>query len=153
MDVAGVEVDPFPVPHDAADPVGFVLEAGGVRLGIATDLGHVTTLVAERLRGCHMLIVESNHDERMLRDGPYPWYLKQRVSGRLGHLSNTEAGSLLREVVDGECHAVLLAHLSEKNNTDVLAQRSASSAVARGRRRRPEIHVTARHAPSPPVCL
>jgi phosphoribosyl 1,2-cyclic phosphodiesterase len=151
--IAGVRVDPFAVPHDAADPLGFVLEGGGVRFGIATDLGHVTTLVAERLRGCQIVMVESNHDERMLRDGPYPWHLKQRVAGRLGHLSNAEAASLLAEIVDGECRAVVLAHLSEKNNTQALARRSASTALERVRRRRPEIHVTDPREPSPAICV
>jgi phosphoribosyl 1,2-cyclic phosphodiesterase len=152
-DVAGVEVDPFSVPHDAADPLGFVLGGEGRRFGIATDLGHVTTLVVERLRGCNVLMVESNHDDRMLLDGPYPWHLKQRVSGRLGHLSNREAATLLRETIDGECHAVVLAHLSETNNTHALARRSAAAAVATDRRRRPEIHVAVPGAPMAPVCL
>lgn len=152
-DVAGVDIEPFSVPHDAADPLGFVLSREGLRFGITTDLGHVTTLVVERLRGCDVLMIESNHDDRMLLEGPYPWHLKQRVSGRLGHLSNREAAALLRETVDGDCRAVVLAHLSEKNNTHELARRSATSAVAGERRSRPEIHVAAPGAPTAPVCL
>jgi phosphoribosyl 1,2-cyclic phosphodiesterase len=152
-EVAGIEVDPFSVPHDAADPLGFVLGGGGPRFGIATDLGHVTTLVVERLRGCEVLMVESNHDDRMLLEGPYPWHLKQRVSGRLGHLSNREAATLLRETVDGDCRAVVLAHLSEKNNTCELARRSATSAVGGDRGPRPEIHVAQPGVPIAPICL
>jgi phosphoribosyl 1,2-cyclic phosphodiesterase len=153
VEIGPVEVEPFSVPHDAADPLGFVLAGEGMRFGTATDLGHVTTLVAERLRGCHVLMVESNHDDRMLLEGPYPWFLKQRVSGRLGHLSNRETAALLRETVDGQCRAVVLAHLSEKNNTRELARQSASAAVAGARRRRPAIHVAAPDAPIAPVCI
>ena len=81
--VEEIEVDPFPIPHDAARPVGFVLEGNGARVGIVTDLGQATTLVVQRLRGCHALMIEANHDDAMLRDGPYPWRLKQRVGGRM----------------------------------------------------------------------
>jgi phosphoribosyl 1,2-cyclic phosphodiesterase len=88
----GVKVDPFTIPHDAVNPVGFVLEAEGVRVGIATDLGHATTLVVERLRGCHVLIVEANHDDGMLVRGPYPWALKQRIAARLGRRRRLPGG-------------------------------------------------------------
>ncbi len=145
-----VEIEPFRVPHDAADPVGFVLHGTGLRVGIATDLGHVSTFVIERLRGCQVLMVESNHDDRMLQRGPYSWQLKQRVSGRLGHLSNREAAVLLQETVDDGCRAVVLAHLSEKNNTRELAQRSARAAIGH---RRPEIRVATPDAPMRPICL
>jgi len=138
------------VPHDAAAPVGFVLHGGGVRIGIATDLGHVSTLIIERLRGCQLLMVESNHDDRMLQQGPYSWQLKQRVAGRLGHLSNREAALLLQETVDDGCRAVVLAHLSEKNNTRELAQRSARAAMGH---RRPEILVATADVPLRPICL
>jgi len=145
-----LEIEAFPVPHDAAAPVGFVLHGGGVRIGIATDLGHVSTLIIERLRGCQLLMVESNHDDRMLQQGPYSWQLKQRVSGRLGHLSNREAALLLQETVDDGCRAVVLAHLSEKNNTRELAQRSARAAMGH---RRPEILVATADVPLRPICL
>ncbi len=151
VEVSGVTIEPFSVPHDAVDPLGFVLDGEGLRFGLATDLGHATAQVAERLRGCHVLMIESNHDERMLLEGPYPPHLKQRVSGRLGHLSNREAAALLRESADGECRAVVLAHLSEKNNTRELARQSALSAFAG--EHRPQIHVALIDAPSPPVCV
>lgn len=129
LDFGPLRLDAFPVPHDAARPVGFVLEAQGVRIGVATDLGHATTLVVERLRGCHLLVLEANHDDDLLRDGPYPWSLKQRVGGRFGHLSNEETAALLRIVVDDGCRAVLLAHLSEQNNTPGRALAAARRAL------------------------
>jgi phosphoribosyl 1,2-cyclic phosphodiesterase len=151
-EIGGVTIEPFSVPHDAADPLGFVLTGDGLRFGMVTDLGHATTEVAERLRGCQVLMIESNHDDRMLAEGPYPWRLKQRVSGRLGHLSNREAAALLRETADGSCRAVVLAHLSEKNNTHELARRSALSALG-GRGMAPELLVAAADAPSPAICV
>jgi len=128
-----VEVQAFPVPHDAAAPVGYVITGDGLRLGFATDLGHVTTLVLERLRGCHLLFVESNYDPQMLQGGSYPWSIKQRVAGRMGHLSNAAAAAVIRNAVDDACQAVVLAHLSENNNRPQLARR----AVARPPRRWP----------------
>ncbi len=153
MDLDGVRVLPFPVPHDAASPIGFVLEGEGVRVGVALDLGHATALVEQRLRGCHVLVVESNHDGRMLREGPYPWHLKQRIASRLGHLSNEEAASLLARSADGSCRAVVLAHLSERNNTQALARAAASAALARAGLRRFEMRVAERRRPSVPVVL
>jgi phosphoribosyl 1,2-cyclic phosphodiesterase len=142
LDLGGVTIQGFPVPHDATRPMGFVLEAEGLRIGVATDLGHATTVVVERLRGCHALLVEANHDDLLLRDGPYPWALKQRVGGRLGHLSNDETAALLREVVDERCQAVILGHLSERNNTPALAAAAARRALAAAPR-------TALHVASP----
>ena len=152
-EVSGVAVEPFAVPHDAREPLGFVLGGSGRRLGIVTDLGHVTPVVRKHLRGCEFLVVESNHDDRMLLDGPYPWQLKQRVSGRLGHLSNTEAAELVRETADGACRFVLLAHLSEHNNTRRLAQAAVERGLSRRAGRRPEIRVAAPLGPSPPLML
>ena len=151
IEIGVVRLDAFPVPHDAARPVGFVLEGEGVRVGVVTDLGHVTTLVAERLRGCDVLVVEANHDDALLRDGPYPWSIKQRIGGRLGHLSNDEMAGLLRRVVDDRCPAVVLAHLSESNNAPALALRAARRALWL----RPDIDVRVAHAHAPgaPVTL
>lgn len=152
-DLGGIRVESFPVPHDAAAPLGFVLHGEGLRIGIATDLGHATTLVRERLRGCHLLMIEANHDDRMLRDGPYPWPLKQRVAGRLGHLSNREAAQILVETVDGECQAVVLAHLSEHNNTPALARQAAGRALACGPGKRVALRVAVADRPTPVVEL
>jgi phosphoribosyl 1,2-cyclic phosphodiesterase len=148
--IDGVDVQVFPVPHDAAAPVGFVIAGDGRRCGIATDLGHVTPLVVDSLRGCDLLLVEFNHDDRMLQGGPYPLQVKRRVAGGLGHLSNREAAALLRlSAVDG-CRVVVLAHLSETNNTPELAERSARAAVGR---KGPEIRVAAPGGASAPLVL
>jgi phosphoribosyl 1,2-cyclic phosphodiesterase len=153
FEVEGVTVEPFLVPHDAVNPVGFVLEGEGVRVGIATDLGHATTLVVERLRGCHVLLVEANHDDDLLVRGPYPWALKQRIGGRLGHLSNVEAAALLAQVASGECQAVILAHLSDKNNTQALARRAVAAALYQVGIKRYDMRVAERRAPTPEVVL
>jgi len=151
FDAFGVKIDPFSIPHDAADPVGFVLEAEGVRVGIVTDLGHATTLVVTRLSGCHVLLVEANHDDGMLARGPYPWALKQRIGGRLGHLSNDEAATLLATVADDDCQAVILAHLSESNNTAGLARKAVAGALASAGRHRYAMRVAERRASTPAV--
>ncbi len=153
FDLGRVSVDAFLVPHDAAFPVGFVLRGEGVRVGIVTDLGHATSLVEERLRGCHLLLVESNHDGEMLRSGPYPWALKQRVGGRMGHLSNDDAAALLATAADDECRAVVLMHLSETNNRPALARSAASRALAAAGRRRYEMRIAEARRPSVPVIL
>ena len=124
-----------------------------MRVGMVTDLGHATTLVLERLRGCEVLMIESNHDDQMLMDGPYPWHLKQRVSGRLGHLSNREAADLLRHTAAENCRAVVLSHLSEKNNTPALARQAAANALATKGNGRVEMRVASPTKPTPPVCL
>lgn len=151
FEAGGVAVDPFTIPHDAANPVGFILEAEGVRVGIAIDLGHATTLVLSRLRGCHILIVEANHDDAMLTRGPYPWALKQRIGGRLGHLSNEAAAALVAASADHDCQAVILAHLSESNNTEALARQAVADAMEAAGRSRYAMRVAKRHAPTPAV--
>ncbi len=109
-------IDPFPIPHDAVDPVGFVVESSEGKAASATDLGYVTRLVREKLRGVRALNLESNHDPVMLREGPYPWPLKQRISSKHGHLSNGESLELLFELAHDDLQAVFMAHLSEVNN-------------------------------------
>jgi len=127
--IGEVSVTSFPVPHDAASPVGFVIASNGTRVGIATDLGHATPEIVERLAGCDVLMLESNYDSLLLRDGPYPWRLKERVSGPSGHLSNAESASLIKHTVGERCRCVVLAHISEKNNTPELARASARRAL------------------------
>lgn len=153
FEIDGVEVDPFPVPHDAACPVGFVLRGEGTRVAVLTDVGHATTLVLERLRGCHAVVIEANHDEKMLRDGPYPWALKQRIGGRMGHLSNEETADLLELALDDGCRAVVLAHLSERNNDPALARRTVATALSRAGRKRFEMRIAERTCPTPAVVL
>lgn len=126
-----IEIDPFPITHDAADPVGFLLESGEGKIGIATDLGIATRLVQEKLRNCRLLVLESNHDEQMLQDGPYPWHLKQRIRSRHGHLSNTESAQLLEELLHSGLEALFLAHLSEVNNDPALAMEASGQTIDR----------------------
>lgn len=121
VDIYGVHVEPFSTPHDAADPVGFAFHYGGLKLGVATDLGYASRLVMERLKGSDALFIESNHDTVMLKEGPYPWHLKQRVSGKHGHLSNDDAGRMLARLMHPGLRHVTLAHLSETNNLPELA--------------------------------
>lgn len=115
-------VDPFPITHDACDPVGFTIESREGKVGIATDLGTATRLVADKLKSCRILVLESNHDEEMLLNGPYPWHLKQRIKSRHGHLSNTDAAALLAELLHSGLEGLFLAHLSEVNNDPRLAE-------------------------------
>lgn len=129
FDWGGFLVTPFATPHDAAEPVGFVLEAHGRRVGYATDLGHVTQLVSARLAGCAAIVFESNHDREMLMEGPYPWVTKQRVSSRLGHLSNDHAASALPALVGPETRHLVLAHLSQTNNHPELAKAAVETAL------------------------
>jgi phosphoribosyl 1,2-cyclic phosphodiesterase len=127
--VGDIDVEPFTIPHDAADPVGFVFEGEGVRIGFATDLGYVPANARQALRRCDVLMLESNHDTEMLRDGPYPWSVKQRVMSRVGHLSNEAAAEFLERNYDGQAAYVILAHLSESNNLPALARVSAERAL------------------------
>ncbi len=113
---SGLRIKTFSTTHDAINPVGFVIESAEGNVGFATDLGMPTRLVSEQLKGCRVLVLEANHDEQMLWDGPYPWPLKQRIRGRHGHLSNVETQRLLEEVCWSGLEAVFLAHLSEENN-------------------------------------
>ncbi|MGC8657554.1 MAG: MBL fold metallo-hydrolase [Desulfomonilaceae bacterium] len=129
FEFAGFKIHPFSVPHDCADPVGFRIANGATRFGIATDLGIVTGLVRNLLTGLNAVILESNHDPLMLRDGPYPWELKQRVRSRLGHLSNDQSAQLLESIVSDELRVVILAHMSETNNTEELAEQCARESL------------------------
>jgi len=145
--VHGFTIHPFMVSHDAADPVGFTLTADGLRIGIATDLGVVTGLVADCLQKCHLLVLEANHDERMLTDGPYPWPLKQRIRSRNGHLSNTESAELLRCLAHDNLRQVILSHLSETNNTPAIALQTVHQSLGPDHRLR--LAVAMQHQSSP----
>jgi phosphoribosyl 1,2-cyclic phosphodiesterase len=129
FEIGDIAVSPFTIPHDATDPVGFVFCAEGVRLAVATDLGYIPPNVKAQLQGLDLLLLESNHDLEMLRDGPYPWSVKQRVLSRVGHLSNEAAGEFLENSYDGQAAYVILAHLSESNNLPELARVTAERAL------------------------
>jgi phosphoribosyl 1,2-cyclic phosphodiesterase len=128
--IGDIAVSPFTIPHDATDPVGFVFEAEGVRMALATDLGYMPPNVKAQLKKLDLLMLESNHDLEMLRDGPYPWQVKQRVLSRVGHLSNNAAAEFLESGYDGYATYVILGHLSESNNLPELARVAAERALS-----------------------
>ncbi len=130
FEIGELTFEAFSVPHDAGDPVGFVVSDGTCRLGIATDMGEVPELVIHHLKGCNALILEFNHDTELLRNSERSWYLKQRILGRKGHLSNDQACELLKRVADAQLRTVFLAHLSEECNTPVIAVKCAESTLA-----------------------
>jgi len=127
--INGLAVETFTKCHDAADPLGLVLSLNGTRIGLATDLGRQTNLVIDRLRGCQALILEFNYDPDMLDNGPYPLFLKRRIKGPDGHLSNQQAGDLLRAVYHRDLKYVVLAHMSETNNDPDKAFKEAMNAL------------------------
>jgi phosphoribosyl 1,2-cyclic phosphodiesterase len=148
--IGDIEITPFSIPHDAADPVAFTLEAEGIRIGLVTDLGCIPELVKRHVRGCHCLVFESNHDLEMLKIGPYPWYVKQRVMSRHGHLSNRTVGEFLSDDFDGAAQVLVLAHLSQTNNHPEVARLSAEEALNRGPRRAPlQLHLASQFTPTP----
>ncbi len=152
--VGDIQITPFTIPHDAADPCGFVFSAEGVRMAIATDLGYMPPNVKAALRRVDVLMLESNHDLEMLKDGPYPWSVKQRVLSRVGHLSNLATAEFLQKDYDGTATFIVLGHLSESNNAPELARLSAEQALANypgllGNR----LLLAEQSAPLAPICL
>jgi len=129
FELCGMSVQVFPTSHDVADPIGFRFEAAWDTLGFCTDTGVLLPQAKEALRGCRILALESNHDERMLATGPYPYYLKQRVGGRFGHLSNSQCADALSDLVTSDTEVVVGMHLSEKNNLPGVAVRSLAEAL------------------------
>jgi phosphoribosyl 1,2-cyclic phosphodiesterase len=127
--VNDILVEPFTLPHDAQDPVGLVMRWNGRKVSVVMDLGTVTHLVRERSEGSDLLILEFNHDPGMLKEGPYPWSVKQRIKSRLGHLSNEDSAELLRGVAHSDLRHVFLAHLSQHNNDPELALLKAAGAL------------------------
>jgi phosphoribosyl 1,2-cyclic phosphodiesterase len=120
--ICDITVETFPVPHDAVDPVGFAFHAGGRGLGFITDLGYATKMLVERLREVHTLVIETNHDEKLLQDDPHrPWPVKQRIMSRHGHLSNAAAATVIEQLLPGKIERVVLGHLSRDCNTPALA--------------------------------
>ena len=131
--VGDIEVSPISIPHDAVDPLGLTFRASGTKVAIVTDLGYLPELVKVHLRDSDCLMLESNHDLDMLKVGPYPWHIKQRVMSRTGHLSNHTVSEFFSdtEAFDGRARYVVLAHLSENNNNPDVARISAAEALAR----------------------
>jgi len=152
--IGEIAVSPFTIPHDAADPVGFVFTAEGVRLAVATDLGYMPPNVQSQLRRCDLMLLESNHDLEMLRDGPYPWQVKQRVLSRVGHLSNDATAQYLEQTYDGTATYLVLAHLSESNNLPELARIAAERAlVSKPSLLANRLLLASQHEPLAPICF
>lgn len=128
--IGDIDFHPFSLPHDAADNFGFVAESKGVKIATLWDFGHVTTLIKEKLRGCDGIVIESNHSKDMLKTCPlYSWDLKQRILGRMGHLSNEDLSEWLTNDYDGSAEHIVLAHLSQQTNEPHLARLMAETAL------------------------
>jgi phosphoribosyl 1,2-cyclic phosphodiesterase len=152
--IGDISVTPFTIPHDAADPCGFVFSAEGIRMALATDLGYMPPNVKAALKRTDVLLLESNHDLEMLKDGPYPWSVKQRVLSRVGHLSNLATAEYLERDYDGSASYIVLGHLSESNNAPELARMAAEQALSNhptllGNR----ILLAGQSVPLEPICL
>ncbi|MDO4490278.1 MAG: MBL fold metallo-hydrolase [Lachnospiraceae bacterium] len=132
VQVGDLTVHPFRISHDAADPLGYRVEAEGKKAAVATDLGFYNEYITEQLKGLDCLLLESNHDVRMLEVGSYPYYLKKRILGNRGHLSNETAGRLLCEVLHDHMKHIVLGHLSRENNYPSLAYETVCSEVTMG---------------------
>jgi phosphoribosyl 1,2-cyclic phosphodiesterase len=129
FEIRGLKLDPFPVPHDAREPAQMVFDDGTHRLGVLTDVGVSTPHIVQMLSGCSALMLECNYDERMLREGPYPPSLKNRIGSRFGHMRNEDAADLLSRLDRSRLKHVVAAHLSEANNTPGLARAVIASAL------------------------
>ena len=148
--INNMTIHPFSTSHDAEDPVGFTIGQNGTIIGIATDLGIATAMVKQHLKNCSLLIIEFNHDPVMLEQGPYPWPIKQRIKSRTGHLSNVESKKLLEELQHDSLKHVILAHLSDTNNTPQKAFDEASKALVHCRAR---LSVADQHTSGPILYL
>jgi phosphoribosyl 1,2-cyclic phosphodiesterase len=140
-------IETFPIPHDAQDPVGFLLRTGAGNLGFATDLGHMTKLVMERIRAANVLVLESNHDVRMLQDSRRSWSLKQRILGHHGHLSNEAAAEAAEQIMSADLKHLYLAHLSRECNKPELAMRVMTERMGRIGAGHVQVQLTAQHTP------
>ncbi len=127
--IGDIEVQPYLVPHDAAEPVQYVFSDGKKKLGVLTDAGHATPHIQAILSGCHALVLECNHDAEMLRSGRYPYSLKQRVAGRFGHLNNLQSAELLSRLDNSRLQHIVAAHLSSNNNLAELAVEALSAVL------------------------
>ena len=153
LTIRDLTVETFTKCHDAADPLGLILSFDGTRMGLVTDLGRSTRLVVDRLRECNALIVEFNHDQEMLEEGPYPLDLKRRIKGPDGHLSNKQAGELVRKICHDNLNYLVLAHLSKTNNNPTKAHKEAKEALGESGITRASILISEQDTPSPLIQL
>jgi phosphoribosyl 1,2-cyclic phosphodiesterase len=148
--ICDITVESFPVPHDAVEPVGYTFHAGGNALGYVTDLGHATRLTIERLREVQTLVIETNHDEKLLQNDPHrPWPVKQRIQSRHGHLSNTAAAAVITQILSGKIARVVLGHLSQDCNSPALAAGTVRAELEKAGRSDIEIFCAAQREISP----
>ena len=150
FEIGDVRVDTFSIPHDAIDPVGFLLHTPSGKIGFLTDLGHATKLILQRVRGANILVLETNHDVRMLQDDPKrPWSLKQRILSRHGHLSNEAAADFAEQIVSADLRQLYLGHLSRDCNTPEIAHRTISQRLQKIGATHVSVQVTAQDFPCP----
>src|SRR6266404_9994026 len=148
--ICDIVVQTFPVPHDAVDPIGFAFHAGSGSLGFISDLGYATKMIVERLRQVHTLVIETNHDEKLLQNDPHrPWPVKQRIQSRHGHLSNIAAANVIEELLLGKIERVVLGHLSRDCNTPDLAYGAVRELLAKCGKADMEVYCAAQSEISP----
>src|SRR3954462_11177580 len=152
--ICDIPVPTFPVPHDPVDPVGYAFHSGESALGFITDLGYATKMVVERLRQVHTLVIETNHDEKMLQSDPHrPWPVKQRIQSRHGHLSNTAAAAVVEQLLAGKIERVVLGHLSRDCNTPALAAAAVQSVLDKCGKDSMEVFCASQAEVSPRFCV
>ncbi len=151
--VGDLQIHPFSISHDTADPVGFVITDGRCTFGYCTDTGKITRLMEYHLHKCHGLVLEANHDPQMLKDGPYPFALKQRVGSSHGHLANMDAGGFLKNLQGNKLEQVVLAHLSETNNLPALALQTVREELGKGDEGNPKVSLACQGRPGDIVVL
>lgn len=150
FNICDIKVQTFPVPHDAVEPVGYAFHAGTSGLGFITDLGYATRMLVERLREVHTLVIETNHDEKLLQADPHrPWPVKQRIMSRHGHLSNIAAASVIEELLPGKIERVVLGHLSRDCNTVELAAGTVRAQLVKFGRPEVELHCAVQNEVGP----
>lgn len=149
--VGDIEIHPFSIPHDSVEPLAFTFVAEGIKTSVVTDLGYIPELVKQRVAGSHCMVFEANHDLEMLKVGPYPWFVKQRVMSRHGHLSNEATAQFFAEDYDGMAEYVLLAHISQKNNHPEIVRMSMAQAFEKRGLPVEKIHLTSQHEPAPRI--
>ncbi|HEX4646870.1 MAG TPA: MBL fold metallo-hydrolase [Verrucomicrobiae bacterium] len=153
FEVGDIGIDTFAVPHDASDPVGFLLRTPAGKIGFLTDLGHATRLVLERVRAANVLVLETNHDLKMLQDSSRPWSLKQRISSRHGHLSNDAAAEAVSQIMSAELRHLYLGHLSRECNRPELARRVISERLQEIGAHHVHAELTSQNVPCPTLRL
>jgi phosphoribosyl 1,2-cyclic phosphodiesterase len=153
FEVGDVTVDTFTIPHDAADPVGFLVHTSAGNIGFLTDLGHATKLALQRIRAANVLLLEANHDLKMLQNSSRPWSLKQRIAGRHGHLSNEDAAAVLEEIMSADLRQLYLGHLSRECNRPELAHRVVRERLQKIGATHVQTELTNQQVPCPTLCL